>query len=141
MTKWALTPDEVARLNPPEDAAERDEWLPVGYIPQPTTRLGWFAYHVVHGLWMRYPLRKVLGYAFANTQPDSEPVVVESEPVEFHDAEVLELVVSGGNHISVAAQLAALNGAPGSMVDDLVSAYSIVYAVAGQLNAKGAGHD
>jgi hypothetical protein len=70
VTGWyALTPAEVARLNPPDDAGEHDAWLPVGYIPRPATRLGWFVYHVIHGLWMRYPLLKVLGYAVANTKP------------------------------------------------------------------------
>ena len=70
MAKWySLTNDEADRLNPPDDADRRPDWQPVGFIPRPTTRLGWFVYHVVHGLWMRYPLHKVLGYALANTQP------------------------------------------------------------------------
>lgn len=70
MAKWySLTSEEADRLNPPKDVDNRPEWLPVGHIPRPTTRLGWFVYHVVHGLWMRYPLYKVLGYALANSQP------------------------------------------------------------------------
>lgn len=69
-SKWYhLTDDEALRLNPPGNADDRPEWLPVGYIPRPTTRLGWFAYHVIHGLWMRYPPLKVLGYALGNTKP------------------------------------------------------------------------
>ena len=84
MADWYyLTKEEATRLNPPDDAAERDEWLPVGYIPRPTTRLGWCAYHVVHGLWMRYPLCKVLGYAFANTRPSLE--VIDVEVIELSD--------------------------------------------------------
>ena len=69
---WSLTDEEIARLNPPPDTDERDEWLLVGHIPRPRTRLGWFCYHLVHGLWMRYPLRKVLGYALANTRPETD---------------------------------------------------------------------
>jgi hypothetical protein len=44
-------------------------WLHVGHIPVPTTRAGWFLYHLIHGLWMRYPARKVLLYALANCDP------------------------------------------------------------------------
>jgi len=40
-----------------------DNWLPVGYIPAPRTRCGWFFYHLIHGIWMRYPLWKVILYA------------------------------------------------------------------------------
>lgn len=66
---YNLTPAEYDRLAAPWDAEANDAWLPVGSIPRPRTRLGWFVYHLVHGLWMRYPLHKVLGYAFANTKP------------------------------------------------------------------------
>jgi hypothetical protein len=73
-TWYYLTDEEVQRLNPPEDADERDEWQPVGHIPSPKTRVGWFFYHLVHGLWMRYPLHKVLGYAICNTNPGAEVI-------------------------------------------------------------------
>lgn len=75
MSWYTLTDDEADRLNPPDfvddDVAFPDAWLPVGVIPCPRTRLGWFVYHLVHGLWMRYPLHKVLGYALANTEPEA----------------------------------------------------------------------
>jgi hypothetical protein len=70
LAKWySLTNEEIDRLNPPYNVGVFPDWLPVGHIPRPTTLLGWFAYHVIHGLWMRYPLHKVLGYALANSQP------------------------------------------------------------------------
>lgn len=70
MAKWySLTNEEADRLNPPEDVDSHPDWLPVGYIQRPATRLGWFVYHLIHGLWMRYPLHKVLGYALTNTRP------------------------------------------------------------------------
>lgn len=71
-----LTEDEYERLNPPTlrplmradglyfRSLQDERWLPVGYIPRPTTRIGWFVYHVVHGLAMRYRLLPVLLYAF-----------------------------------------------------------------------------
>lgn len=74
---YSLTIEEANRYNPPayqmmqlEEPARYESWLPVGYIPCPRTRLGWFLYHLVHGLWMRYPLHKVLGFALAHTKPD-----------------------------------------------------------------------
>lgn len=71
MPRWfLLTDDEIQDLNPPDDVDERDDWLPVGFIPRPHTRLAWFAYHVAHGIAMKYPLHKVLGYAFFNTKPE-----------------------------------------------------------------------
>lgn len=68
---YLLTEAEADRLNYPCDGCPREgmcesvaeQWLPVGWIPRPRTRMGWFVYHLVHGMWMRYPLHKVLGYA------------------------------------------------------------------------------
>jgi len=77
---YVLTKKETARCNPPErdiifidtrmhcKAYEEinqdfEKWLPVGYIPVPKTRAGWFFYHLIHGLWMRYPFYKVFLYA------------------------------------------------------------------------------
>ena len=51
-----------------------DYWLPVGYIPRRTTRFGWFVYHVVHGLWMRYPWWKVVIFALMWTNPGEDDV-------------------------------------------------------------------
>ena len=79
-----LTEDEYQKLNPPLvrglvrtdglylRALQDEKWLPVGYIPRPTTRLGWFVYHVVHGLAMRYRLLPVLVYAFRNSFLETE---------------------------------------------------------------------
>ena len=39
------------------------EWLEVGLIPRPTTKLGWFVHHMAHGLAMRYPLRSVIAFS------------------------------------------------------------------------------
>lgn len=66
---------DYKRLNPPRElnrewADVPDEWLGVGYIPCPQTRLGWFMYHVVHGLAMRYPLRSVLAFALLHSNPN-----------------------------------------------------------------------
>lgn len=81
---WQLTDVEVERLNPPPDVYApgddgnlyilvqyHEEWQPVGSIPSPRTRLGWFVYHLIHGLAMRYPWWKVIGFAFANTKPET----------------------------------------------------------------------
>lgn len=78
---WRLTPEEAGRLNPPlleiaEDesgqlyykAVDDPEWLFTGYIPTPQSRLGWFIYHLIHGLAMRYPVRKVLVFSVAHAR-------------------------------------------------------------------------
>jgi hypothetical protein len=85
---WKLTDEEAERLNPPilgitEDEEGRvylehivdDKWQPVGYIPSPRTRLGWFIYHIIHGFAMRYPWWKVIGFAFANNKPGDDWIV------------------------------------------------------------------
>lgn len=87
---WMLTEAELARLNPPPDIFTFDEhgnlwqllcdypqWQPVGLIPSPRGRFGWFLYHLVHGLVMRYPWWKVIGFALANTRPQN--ICVESD--------------------------------------------------------------
>lgn len=73
---------EYDRLNPPSlDVIERDgklyeeilydeKWMCIGYVPAPSSRLGWFVHHVVHGLAMRYPILKVLAYALRHTDPE-----------------------------------------------------------------------
>lgn len=65
------------RLNPPivdhilcddgwtyQQLIDDEQWLHVGYIPTPTTKLGWLTYHIIHGLAMRYPLMSVIRYSF-----------------------------------------------------------------------------
>lgn len=82
---WQLTEDEIDRLNPPPEifvpgndgnlymlCSYHEGWLPVGNIPAPRTRFGWFMYHLIHGLVMRYPLWKVLGFAISNTKPGED---------------------------------------------------------------------
>lgn len=78
-----MTQADYDRLSPPIQSVMQarsknwieyiydERWLHVGYIPAPTTRLGWFVYHVVHGLAMRYPLLAVLRYALSNTGADT----------------------------------------------------------------------
>jgi len=91
---FTMTPEEYKRLNPPyileivededgnmfETHFSNDEWLPVGCIPRPRTRLGWFAYHVAHGLAMRYRFLPVLAFSFRHSfidTPSLEAVVIE----------------------------------------------------------------
>lgn len=76
-----LTDLESNRLNPPildavfdeETGKEYEErltdpyWLNMGYRPRPTTWLGWFVYHLVHGLWMKYPWYKVLLFSIVQS--------------------------------------------------------------------------
>ena len=40
-----------------------DGWVFVGHFPEPKTRLGWFVFHMVHGLMMRYPLHSVIAWS------------------------------------------------------------------------------
>lgn len=76
---FTMGDDEYDRLNPPvckvilgEDGAyvrqiDDANWLPVGHIPMPKTRWGWFAYHLVHGLAMRYRLLPILIYSIRHS--------------------------------------------------------------------------
>ena len=70
------------RLNPPirtiikgkdgrqyEELLDEPGWITVGYVPKPTTSLGWFVYHITHGLLMRYPLRSVIAFALLHSSP------------------------------------------------------------------------
>lgn len=66
-------------LNPPSELNWHpvdipDEWVSVGYIPTPKTRLGWFTYHLIHGLAMRYPLRSVIAFSLLHTNPYGKEV-------------------------------------------------------------------
>lgn len=94
---WQLTDDEVERRNPPTETVTFDaegncwmlvpyyeDWQPVGSIPRPRTRLGWFTYHLIHGLAMRYPWWKVIGFALANTNPGV--VILGAEDMEEWEA-------------------------------------------------------
>jgi hypothetical protein len=86
---WQLTDEEADRLNPPIlniiEGGDGDlyvqhlfhpDWQPVGHVPAPRTRLGWFLYHLIHGLVMRYPLHKVIGFALMNTKVSDDVEVV-----------------------------------------------------------------
>lgn len=75
---WRLTDEQYDKLNPPpanfivdEDTKKvyveylnNKKWLWMGYVPMPTTRIGWFLHHLIHGVWMKYPLWKVVLFAF-----------------------------------------------------------------------------
>lgn len=83
--KFHMTEADYDRLNPPildritdEETGKQfveeifdDKWLPVGYIPTPTTRLGWFTHHLIHGLAMRYPLFPVLIFAWRHSDQNA----------------------------------------------------------------------
>ena len=84
--KWYhLTDDEADHLNAPGYLAVYDNalyfkyiddpaWLHVGYVPRPRSRFAWFVHHLVHGLVMRYPLHKVIGFAiFESKMEEDEP--------------------------------------------------------------------
>jgi hypothetical protein len=79
LLSWQLTLEECDRLNPPileiaegEDGAlyhkvvDDSYWLDVGYIPTPQTVLGWFIYHLIHGLVMGYPVHKVVIFSIVH---------------------------------------------------------------------------
>ena len=80
---YHLTDDEADRLNAPnssllvhDDAlyfqyVDDPAWLHVGFVPRPTTRFGWFLHHLVHGIAMRYPFWKVIGFALFESEEDS----------------------------------------------------------------------
>jgi hypothetical protein len=72
-----MNQSDYDRLNPPtvnhvfdddgniyQQLIDDERWLNVGYIPTPTTRIGWLTYHLIHGLAMRYPLLSVISYSF-----------------------------------------------------------------------------
>jgi hypothetical protein len=83
---YNLNMDEIQRLNPRpryrvqivgDELVQFEEmlagkWLYVGHIPAPKTRLGWFMWHILHGLLMRYPLHKVIGYACTHTKMEEQ---------------------------------------------------------------------
>ncbi len=55
----------VIRGEPYEKMNTDPNWLRVGYIPKPSTRLGWFLYNIVHGLAMRYPFWQVVKFSLS----------------------------------------------------------------------------
>lgn len=72
---WQLTENEADSRNPPPlDVIEQEgkvyqemilnpEWLLMGYIPMPKSRLQRFLHDLYHGYAMRYPWHKVFWYA------------------------------------------------------------------------------
>lgn len=74
MFDWKLKDEEYDKLNPPilemivreEDKKvfiellNDDNWLHVGCIPTPKNEFQWFVYNFIHGLWMKYPIWKVI---------------------------------------------------------------------------------
>ena len=81
-TWFTIGDAEYDRLNPPVckvifdvdgvyvQQIDDEKWLPVGHIPMPRTRAGWFVYHFVHGLFMRYRLLPVLIYSIQHSFMD-----------------------------------------------------------------------
>lgn len=75
--RWLLSDEEYDLLNPPDniwvireddlkvfyELINDDRWCWVGYIPTPQNNFGWFIYHIIHGVWMKYPLWKVVLFA------------------------------------------------------------------------------
>lgn len=71
-------------MNPPRELNFHpvdlpDKWISVGYIPKPRTRLGWFTYHLIHGLAMRYPLRSVIAFSLLHTNPYGKEVRTDDQ--------------------------------------------------------------
>lgn len=78
-----MAQEEYDKFNPPTLLVKYDKerdidfieilndprWTSVGYVPTPKGQLGWFIYHLIHGLVMRYPIHKVLYFALNNTKP------------------------------------------------------------------------
>ena len=72
----------IAQRNPPsrevlwkednqkryEELVEHPDWIHIGMIPVPKSRLGWFVYNMLHGLAMRYPLRAVIAYSLLHVR-------------------------------------------------------------------------
>lgn len=101
--RWfKLTDEEADKLNnpdprevwPDEDGIEWErhyynaEWISLGSVPTPRTRLGWFFHHVAHGLMMRYPPHKVLGWSFWHSF--IEPFDLSNPMVVYVDEEFSE---------------------------------------------------
>lgn len=82
---FRMTQAEYDKLNPPfriGDVANTKEWLHVGHIPTPKTRIGWFVYNVIHGLAMRYRLLPVLSFSlseFFRSNPDREVSLIVND--------------------------------------------------------------
>lgn len=86
-----MTDADYERLNPPDaillgrrdglylKMIDNPAWLHMGWVPTPKTRFGWFVYHAVHGLLMRYPLWDVLVWSWKNSDSGGE---VEMNPEE-----------------------------------------------------------
>jgi len=67
MSIFRMTDAEYDKLNPPfalGEVSSDDEWIYIGHIPTPKTRLGWFVYDIIHGLAMRYRFLPVIVFAF-----------------------------------------------------------------------------
>ena len=82
---FKMTQAECDSLNPPfnvGDVVNTKEWLYVGHIPTPKTRIGWFIYNVIHGLSMRYRLLPVLSFSvseFFRNNSDREVSLIASD--------------------------------------------------------------
>ncbi len=78
---FQMTQNEYDKLNPPvlqviyDESKDTDfieilndsHWTSIGYIPTPQSQFGWFIYHLIHGIVMKYPFHKVLYFSLINT--------------------------------------------------------------------------
>ena len=65
------------RMNAPKDIFIQvkeipEEWIYVGMIPRPKTRLQRFLYHMIHGLAMGYPFHRVIAFSLIHTKPKAK---------------------------------------------------------------------
>ena len=82
MIRWVvINPND----NPPthcvqlaDDVSDdlHSQWIYFGLIRKPKTRIGWFMYHFMHGLMMRYPLWPVIAFSLIHTKPRESKVVI-----------------------------------------------------------------
>jgi hypothetical protein len=102
---WYLSDEIYDKLNPPpsfitmrEDGMlfrsippKMNNWLYVGHIPMPQNRVAWFFYNLIHGIWMKYPLWKVILFSLDKENNFGNSVAVEHlRAVDGGDAGELE---------------------------------------------------
>ena len=92
--KWMLSDGEYGDLNPPLENVrvigkeiwyqwiDDTKWLAVGYIPTPASVIGWFFYHLIHGIWMKYPLWAIILYCLDKDNYPSREAVEQSRAAD-----------------------------------------------------------
>ena len=84
--------------NPPDDIVVYvrnvpHEWVDIGFVPRPTTRLGLFTLHMIHGLAMRYPFHRVLAFSLINSRPKKK----SERPSYQHDMQEMSATSQNAN--------------------------------------------